>query len=199
MPIPDFVDRWGHLVAENPVPFLALTLIVAAATWWFANARFSGQIDALKAHNSFLDTKLSHLSVANPAPLKPALTVDQYGQIIGHLREYANTYKAEKIEFFRTVYVQVAIGFSENEQFATQLQNALKNAGWHAMFQGPNQDQRCQSGIWIFGSESEGISTRSILKTALACAGFNSQVEEETIGKHPAAFALVVLGNLHHK
>src|SRR5579872_5561938 len=88
MPIPEFVEKWGHLVAGNPVPFLALALIVAAMTWWFAHAHFSGQIAVLRAHKSFLESKLDGLSQPSPQAGTFSLTQEQYGKIVEYLSKF---------------------------------------------------------------------------------------------------------------
>jgi hypothetical protein len=203
MPILDFLEKWGHLLYQNPVAFLVFAGIVAGLTWWVASFRIAvlnDRISALKEQNSFLEK--SSRAGSQQAPAKPSLTTEQYGEIVRKLSQARMIDK--DLERERHVVIEIGIGFMENVDVAEQLRDAIKDAGWQSSFSLGRPDPKYKHGIWILGSGEQrgGLpATRSILKTALGSAGLQAQEAEDmqVMGDSHPFIASVIIGKLESR
>lgn len=195
MPIPDFLQIWGHLLYENPTAFVVLAVIVFGLTWKVFSVVSAGENAALKARITELGDQLKQVSQA-----KPSLTEKQYGEIVRTLMSQARA-PGKDLGGERVVVIEIGVGFMENVDIAQQLRDAAEDAGWKSTISLGRPDPKYANGIWILGSGDEpgGLpATRSILKAALGSAGLQAQEAEENQGlsdAHPYS-ASVVIGRL---
>jgi hypothetical protein len=198
--LPEFVEKWGHLMAQNPAAFITLGFLAIMGTWLFAKLIYSGQIAILKEHVSLLERQVNHVPEGKIGT-KPSLTADQYGQIVRYLKEQDPIYTTEDgRKQTRYIYVQTPANSDENEAIAFRLKNAIESAGWKATFDLRTPEERYSHGIWILGPDSEPerqTTSRVIIKAALASAGIQSNDEEEQgVGYHQPSLAFVILGTV---
>jgi hypothetical protein len=172
MDIINYLVKEGNAIMQAPVIFTTLLILMGLAIWKIVGYHYGERI-------AVLETSVSHYkSLADKtAPTSFALNQDQYAQLVQHLSRFtmASGEKAQRI-----VAITVAVGAMENEAFALRVTDALIDAGWHAKYEGQNNDVKAyRSGVWIFGKSPNEQSppTSQILKDALAKAGIQSNVD----------------------
>jgi len=197
MPIIDFLDKWGKLVAQNPIVFICFFLVIAGLTWKVTSFAYAGRIDTLKEKLSFLETRLSAV-LSGSTNDKPGLSQDQYGYLVRHIRTCPSPCKHDGKTLDRLVYIEVAVGFPENEAIAVQIRDAIKDCGWKCVFSGPNDLEMCRDGIWVLGYETsldDSPSTPSVIRAAFAGAGLKTSLGKY-IQEIPPHMAMVVIGRI---
>jgi hypothetical protein len=193
MGIPDFLEKWGHLVWQNPIAFILFAGIVGAATWRTCRGRYLERIAVLNDRIAALKE-----SSNNKAAISPSLSQDQRGQIVRCLRQYVA--RTEDGKGVRTVSIQIELGITENEEIAKQFQGAIKDAEWSAKIDRAYPRESYTQGIWILGPDlkpGEPPNTRTILKRALSEAGFQCQEHVEGFMEYNDPWlAFLVLGKI---
>jgi hypothetical protein len=190
MTIPEFLKEWGHLLVQNPIAFVVFAGIIGAVAWRVARSVYSAQVAGLREQIEIL--KLRRESPA----VKPSLNQGQYGRIVRALGKYP--IRSDNGNHVRTVEINIELGVTENENFASQLKDAIGDAGWSVRIGRTYPSQSFTKGIWIIGPDSrldEPPNTRKILKMAFAEAGLKAQEQiEGFLGYNDPWLAFVLIG-----
>jgi hypothetical protein len=200
MLLPDFLDKWGMLIMQNPIAFFVFGFAIAVMTWKACQFVNAGQLETLKQRLQFTEEKLKGASFEKPSS-KRTFSPKQCSKIATLLLHSGRDYivdSSHKVP--RIACIQIPSNADENEEMAYQLGKTIESVGWEAEFELRHPDVRYRYGIWVLGPRSQpgrDPTTRELLNRALEGSGIqtNDSEEEGFAYDHPE-LAIVVLGEI---